>query len=224
MARNVFDEDDNSWGEPESKSIWDLDDNPPEESRSPKFNFKLYSKITAISVASILSIAVLGSVVPGLLGGSEEPKPQPTAVQTSAVPVSWQEQMLSSLNMIRAENAVEPLKLCNTLNKSAQGYAEVMATQNFLAHEGQDGSTPSQRAQSAGYEYYEYYEYYAVGENILAGLASIEEAMTGWKNSPGHFKNMIESEYMHVGFGMAINQETTYKTWWVQNFGYGGKC
>ena len=218
MARNVFDEDDNSWGEPESKSIWDLDDNPPEESRSPKFNFKLYSKITAISVASILSIAVLGSVVPGLLGGSEEPKPQPTVVQTSAAPVSWQEQMLSSLNIIRAENSLEPLKLCNTLNKSAQGYAEVMATQNFLAHVGQDGFTPSQRAQSAGYGYY------GVGENIAAGQASIEEVMTGWKNSPGHFKNMINSEYMHVGFGMAINQETTYKTWWVQNFGYGGDC
>ena len=217
MARNVFDEDDNSWGEPESKSIWDLDDNPPEESRSPKFNFKLYKKITAISAASILGIAVLASVVPGLLGGSEEPKPQPTAVQTSAVPVSWQEQMLSSLNMIRAENAVEPLKLCNTLNKSAQGYAEVMATQNFLAHEGQDGSTPRQRIQSAGY-------YGGGGENIAAGQASIEEVMTGWKNSPGHFKNMINSEYMHVGFGMAINQETTYKTWWVQNFGFGGDC
>ena len=217
MARNIFDEDDNSWGEPESKSIWDLDDNPPEESRSPKFNFKLYTKITAISAASILGIAVLASVVPGLLGGSEEPKPQPTAVP-SAVPVSWQEQMLSSLNIIRAENAVEPLKLCNTLNKSAQGYAEVMATQNFFDHEGQDGSTPSQRAQSAGYGYY------GVGENIAAGQTSIEEVMTGWKNSPGHFKNMIKSEYMHVGFGMAINQETTYKTWWVQNFGYGGKC
>ena len=219
MGRNVFDEDDNSWGELESKSIWDLDDNPPEESRSPKFNFKLYIKITAISAASILGIAVLASVVPGLLGGSEETKPEPTVVQSSAPPIDcWQEQMLSSLNMIRAENAVEPLKLCNTLNKSAQGYAEVMATQNFFDHEGQDGSTPSQRAQSAGYRSY------GVGENIAAGQTSIEEVMTGWKNSPGHFKNMIKSEYMHVGFGMAINQETTYKTWWVQNFGYGGKC
>ena len=219
MARNIFDEDDNSWGEPESKSIWDLDeeDKIEEESRSPKFNFKLNPKIAAISVASILGIAVLASVVPGLLGGSEEPKPEPTAVQTSAAPVSWQEQMLSSLNMIRADNGLEPLKLCNTLNKSAQGYAEVMATQNFLAHEGKDGSTPSQRAQSAGYGLY-------VGENIAAGQGSIEEVMTGWKNSPGHFKNMINNEYMHVGFGMARNQETTYKTWWVQNFGFEGEC
>ena len=47
MARNVFDEDDNSWGEPESKSMWDLDedDNLQEESRSLKFNFKLNPKI-----------------------------------------------------------------------------------------------------------------------------------------------------------------------------------
>ena len=221
MARNVFDEDDNSWGEPESKSIWDLDedDNLEEEARSPKFKFKLNPKIAAISVASILGIAVLASVVPGLLGGSEEPKPEPTAVQSSAPPIAfWQEQMLSSLNTIRADNGLEPLKLCTTLNKSAQGYAEVMAAQNFLEHEGKDGSTPSQRAQSAGYGFY------GVGENIAAGYLSVKEVMTGWTNSPGHFKNMINSEYMHVGFGMESNQETTYKTWWVQNFGYGGEC
>lgn len=219
MARNIFDEDDNFWGEPESKSIWHLDeeDKIEEESRSPKFNFKLNPKIAAISAASILGIAVLASVVPGLLGGSEEPKPEPTAVQSSAAAVSWQEQMLSSLNMIRADNGLEPLKLCNTLNKSAQGYAEVMATQNFFAHEGKDGSTPSQRAQSAGYGPY-------VGENIAAGFVSIKEVMTGWKNSPGHFNNMINNEYMHVGFGMARNQETTSKTWWVQNFGFNGEC
>ena len=89
MARNVFDEDDSSWGEPEAKSMWDLDedDNLQEESRSLKFNFKLNPKIAAISVASILGIAVLGSVVPGLLGGSDEPKPEPTAVQSSAAAV-----------------------------------------------------------------------------------------------------------------------------------------
>ena len=91
MARNVFDEDDNSWGEPESKSIWDLDedDNFEEEARSPKFNVKLNPKIAAISAASILGIAVLASVVPGLLGGGEEPKPEPTAVQSSAPPIAF---------------------------------------------------------------------------------------------------------------------------------------
>jgi uncharacterized protein YkwD len=219
MVRNVFDEDDNSWGKPQSKSIWDLDeeDDLEEEVRPSKFKFKLNPKIAAISGASILGIAVLASVVPGLLSGGEEPKPEPTAVQTSTAPVSWQEQMLSSLNTIRADNGLEPLKLCNTLNKSAQSYAEEMAAQNFLAHEGKDGSTPSQRGQSAGYGVY-------VGENIAAGQRSIEEVMTGWTNSPGHFKNMINSEYMHVGFGMASNQETTYKTWWVQNFGFEGEC
>ena len=85
MARNVFDDGDNFWGEPESKSIWDLDedDSLQEESRSFKFNFKLNPKTAALSVASILSIAVLASVVPGLLGGSDTPKPEPTVVQSS---------------------------------------------------------------------------------------------------------------------------------------------
>ena len=58
-----------------------------------------------------------------------------------SIAVSWQEQMLSSLNMIRAENGLKPVKLCNSLTKSAQSYAQEMATQDFFSHEGKDGST-----------------------------------------------------------------------------------
>jgi serine protease Do len=90
MARNVFDEDDNAWGEPDSKSMWDQDgdDNLQEESKSLKFNFKLNPKIAGIVVASIVGIAVLASVIPGLLSGDGTPSPEPSSVKTSSTPVS----------------------------------------------------------------------------------------------------------------------------------------
>jgi uncharacterized protein YkwD len=48
--------------------------------------------------------------------------------------------------------------------------------------------------------------------------------MKDWKNSKGHYKNIIEKDFTHVGFGMAKNPATKYKTFWVQNFGFGAKC
>ena len=138
--------------------------------------------------------------------------------------VSWQEQMLSSLNIIRAENGLKPLKLCNSLTKSAQSYAQEMATQNFFSHEGKDGSTPGQRIQSAGYNWRNSKTASGIAENIAAGQGSVNVVMKGWKNSTGHFKNMTNSKFIHVGFGMAENQKSAYKKYWVQNFGYGAQC
>ena len=127
MARNVFDEDDNSWGEPETKSMWDQDedDNLQEESRSLKFNFKLNPKIAAISVASILGIAVLGSVVPGLLSGSDEPKPEPTAVQTSVAPVSADVDLYSKPTLVQSfiDNSLASSVSINCANGSGSGWA-----------------------------------------------------------------------------------------------------
>ena len=127
MARNVFDEDDNSWGDPESKSMWDVDedDDLQEESRSLKFNFKLNPKIAAISVASILGIAVLGSVVPGLLDGSDEPKPEPTAVQTSAVPISVDVDLYSKPTLLQSfiDNSLASSVSINCANGSGSGWA-----------------------------------------------------------------------------------------------------
>jgi uncharacterized protein YkwD len=138
--------------------------------------------------------------------------------------VSWQEQMLSSLNIIRAENGLKPVKLCNSLTKSAQSYAQEMATQDFFSHEGKNGSTPGQRIQSAGYNWRNSKTASGIAENIAAGRGSVKGVMKDWKNSTGHFKNMTNSKFIHVGFGMAENQKSTYKKYWVQNFGYGAQC
>ena len=143
---------------------------------------------------------------------------------TPTVAVSWQEQMLSSLNTMRADKGLKPLKLCSTLNKAAQDYAREMATQNFYAHEGKDGSTPGERIQSAGYKWQSSNTASGIAENIAVGQGSVKEVLKDWKNSTGHFKNMTGSKFTHVGFGMAENQKSAFKKYWVQNFGYGAKC
>ena len=54
-----------------------------------------------------------------------------------------------------------------------------------------------------------------IGENLAYGYASDEDACDGWKNSPGHYANMTNPDFTHIGIG-----KFTYngKTYWVQLF------
>jgi len=142
----------------------------------------------------------------------------------TASALTWQEQMLDSINSIRAEKSLTPLKICRPLAIAAQNYAKKMALQDFLDHTGKDGSTPGSRMQKAGYDWMNSKKGSMIAENIAAGQNSVLEVMRGWSKSKSHYKNMITPEFTHVGFGMAINQRAKYKKYWVQNLGFGAVC
>ena len=138
--------------------------------------------------------------------------------------VGWQEQMLNSINSIRAEKSLTPLKMCRPLVKAAQNYAKNMAVQDFLDHTGKDGSTPGSRIQKAGYDWMNSRKGSMIAENIAAGQNSVLEVMRGWSKSKSHYRNMVTPEFTHVGFGMAINPKAKYRKFWVQNLGFGASC
>ena len=142
----------------------------------------------------------------------------------TASAITWQEQMLDSINSIRAEKSLMPLKMCRPLVNSAQNYAKKMALQDFLDHTGKDGSTPGSRIQKAVYDWMNSTKDSMIAENIAAGQNSVLEVMRGWRKSKSHYKNMVTPEFTHVGFGMAINQRAKYKKYWVQNLGFGATC
>lgn len=143
---------------------------------------------------------------------------------STTVALSWQEQMLESLNSMRAQKSLKPLEMCKPLTRAAQKYARTMAQQDFLSHTGKDGSSFGERIQSAGYDWTNSKSGSSVAENIAAGQNSVVEVMKGWKNSTSHYKNMTNTKFTHVGFGMSVNQKSKYKKYWVQNFGSGASC
>jgi len=145
------------------------------------------------------------------------------SISTSGA-VSWQEQMLQSLNSIRAEKSLKPLAMCKPLTRAAQKYARTMAQQDFLSHTGKDGSEIGERIQTAGYKWKNSKSGSSIGENIAAGQQSVAEVMKGWRNSTSHYKNMTNTKFTHVGFGMSVNAKSKYKKYWVQNFGSGAYC
>lgn len=53
------------------------------------------------------------------------------------------------------------------------------------------------------------------GENIAWGQQSAEEVVTAWKNSPGHYKNMM-GDFTHIGVG--DTKERDGSVYWTQQF------
>lgn len=108
------------------------------------------------------------------------------------------------------KNAVGPLQLNLELGIAAQVHADDMAANNFMEHEGSDGSEPGERARLANYSG-------SVGENIARGYRSPEDVVAGWTRSDGHCSNMMNGGYSELGVGYAVS--SSGEEFWVQLFG-----
>lgn len=127
MSRNVFDEDENSWGEPETKSIWGDEDAEgfEEESRSLKLNFKINPKVAGIVVASVIGVAALASILPGVLSGDGKPTPTPSPSQSSASPVPVSVDLYAQPKMLQSfiDNSLASAVTIFCGNGSGSGWA-----------------------------------------------------------------------------------------------------
>ena len=108
---------------------------------------------------------------------------------------------------------VAPLTLNEQLNQAAQGHSNDMATNNFLAHTGSNGSSFNQRIEAQGYIFS------FAGENVAAGKSTAQETMQQWLNSEGHCRNIMNPNFTQMGVGFAENSASQYRVYWTQVFG-----
>jgi uncharacterized protein (TIGR03437 family) len=127
---------------------------------------------------------------------------------------SWRQQVLTLVNQERASAGLGALRMQSQLQASADRYCQYMATANFFAHEGPDGSTPKSRQEAAGYS-----GAVVWGENIAAGQPDPQSVMTAWMNSPGHRANILFPGFTEIGIGIYQAQGTRYGVSWAQEFG-----
>jgi len=92
------------------------------------------------------------------------------------------------------------------LAKAAYDHSVDMKTNNYFSHTSLDGTTFDQRIKAAGYIWK------SAGENIALGYATEQDVMTGWLNSEGHCKNIMNAGFKDIGAG----QDGSY---WTQAFG-----
>ncbi|OWZ14730.1 SCP-like extracellular protein [Phytophthora megakarya] len=122
--------------------------------------------------------------------------------------------MLARVNKERANANLPPVCANRKLQSSSQRHSDDMAQHNYMAHDGSDGSTMSQRITEAGYKWS------AVGENVAAGQVDVQAVMDAWMESPEHRENIL-GEYAMLGATYAFKEDTEYKHYWTQDFGKG---
>lgn len=135
---------------------------------------------------------------------------QPIAVPPNSSPT---EELYLYINAARQEFGLTPLVNVAALNAVAQNHAADMATNEFTAHIGSDGSTPSER-----YVWHGYRAGYA-GETTAWGFASPREAVEFWVNSSSHRRIILNEAATDVGVGFTSNYEAPNVWYWTAEFG-----
>jgi uncharacterized protein YkwD len=121
--------------------------------------------------------------------------------------------ILTLTNELRAEHGLPSLAANSALAAAAQAYAETMAVNDWFAHEGPDGSSPTTRATAAGYTGWSY-----LAENLYRGFYGDAAALIvqTWVASPGHLSAMLSEQATEIGVGCYVVGDTR---WCAQEFG-----
>ena len=116
---------------------------------------------------------------------------------------------LNLINQYRASKGLGKVSLDATLTKIAKTHSNDLAKHDRISHYGSDGSNPWDRVERSGYRPQ------LAAENVGTGQLSIKEVMQGWKDSPGHNKNLLLPDAKHIGIALVYNPKTEYKTFWT---------
>ncbi|MBV9123037.1 MAG: CAP domain-containing protein [Planctomycetes bacterium] len=170
--------------------------------------------------ASLLFALLCGPV----LAEPESPATETPAQQATPAPEQpdldvVKTEIFTLTNQFRQEQGRAQLKENPALAKAAQYFAEYMARTDKFSHTADD-KQPWDRAVRYGYQYC------VVAENIgyeysSAGFSTQELGqafITGWKNSPHHRANMLDTDLTEIGIGVAHSSETG-RFYAVQDFG-----
>ncbi|MCF6204221.1 MAG: CAP domain-containing protein [Methylococcaceae bacterium] len=121
-------------------------------------------------------------------------------------------------------SAVPAVTWSNKLYKAAYEHSQDLAISNTFSHSGSGTesdwsgfalnkqSDVSDRLATYGYNWNSY------GENIAAGQRTLEDAIQGWIDSPGHCQNIMSSDVTEIGMAKVINSSSNYEYYWTQVF------
>ena len=119
-------------------------------------------------------------------------------------PRAREELIEQGTNQFRAEQGAGRVAADATLERAARGLADFMARTDKYGHDA-DGSSVSQRVRRAGYDSCMVSENIALHYNsegvATANLARIY--VQGWKDSPGHRRNMLDPGATDLGVAVA---------------------
>lgn len=126
----------------------------------------------------------------------------------SAANIAYYSEILELVNNIRAEAGVSPLTLDTTLCQAATVRAIEMDNTGVFSHTRPDGTDCWSVFKLSGITYR------TCGENIAMGQRTPAQVVESWRNSPGHYANMVKAGFGKLGVGMSNSN----RIYWVQMF------
>lgn len=126
--------------------------------------------------------------------------------------LSYYQEVLRLVNEIRAEVGVAPMTLDTTLCKAASMRALEMDYDNEMSHTRPNGEDC--------WTVLDFYKasFTTCGENIAAGQTTPAQVVNAWKNSSGHYQNMINASFTKLGVGYSAMGIGDYGHYWCQLF------
>ncbi|WP_425320385.1 CAP domain-containing protein [Neobacillus soli] len=133
---------------------------------------------------------------------------QPAQTQNNNAPTTgtvsqYVQQVIDLTNAERGKNGLPALKADTQLNGVAQKKSLDMEQKHYFSHTSPTYGSPFDMMRDFGVTYK------SAGENIAQGQRTPQEVVTAWMNSEGHRKNILSSNFTHIGVGF----EDTGKHW-----------
>jgi len=113
------------------------------------------------------------------------------------------------INQYRAEHGLKPVKLNTELTAAAKLHSKDLAKWDRISHYGSDGSNPWDRVKRSGFKAR------LAAENVGTGQIDFAEVMKGWKDSPGHNKNLLLADAEYMGIALVNEPKTEFKSFWT---------
>ncbi len=123
---------------------------------------------------------------------------------------AFQKEVLDLVNAERTKRGLAPLTLDAKLSNVATIKSQDMIDKNYFSHNSPTYGSPFDMMKQFGISYK------AAGENIAYGQKTPKEVMNAWMNSNGHRKNILSSDFTHLGVGVAKKSNGTI--YWTQMF------
>jgi uncharacterized protein YkwD len=122
-----------------------------------------------------------------------------------------QEAVVCLINQQRTRRHLPRLHENQRLNRSAQGWTNVMVRRDDFSH----GADFSARISAVGFDWS------MVGENIASGFVTPASVVRGWMGSPDHCRNILTPSFADVGTGIKTRGLANNHRGgtWTQDFG-----
>ncbi len=159
--------------------------------------------------ASVIALAAAVPAACAGFGDRDPPPGQPSFYRSLAQPGAELDAAVaaSMISGYRQNNGLTPVALDPTLTRLAQEQARIMAARDKLDHS--TGRPFRERIRGSGFD-----AKVAV-ENISAGYHTLAEAFSGWRDSPPHRANMLNSGVTRMGIAAVYAPGSKYKVFWA---------